>query len=133
MKVDKRKIIVIFVDEKTKDAYDNLKAGKFEDRQLHEFIGRALDDLKKNPRVGIPLPKRLIPKEYVQKYNVNNLYKYDLPNGWRLIYTLRGSEVEILSVIWTAPPKWTVSLNNHRSETGGICNGGSLRSHFRNL
>ena len=99
MRADKRKIIVIFVDEKTKDAYDNLKAGKFEDRQLYEFIGRAFDDLKKNPRVGIYLPKRLIPKEYVQKYNVNNLYKYDLPNGWRLIYTLRGSEVEILSVI----------------------------------
>lgn len=99
MKADNRKVFVIFADEKTKEAYDNLKAGKFEDRELYKFIGRALDDLKKNPRVGIPLPKHLIPKEYVQKYKVNNLYKYDLPNGWRLIYTLKGSEVEILSVI----------------------------------
>ncbi|MBI4044294.1 MAG: hypothetical protein HY392_01145 [Candidatus Diapherotrites archaeon] len=99
MKQDNRKIFVIFVDDKTKEAYDKLKAGKFEDKELYEFINRAIDDMKKNPRVGIHLPKRLIPKEYVQKYGINNLYKYDLPNGWRLIYTIKGSEVEILAVI----------------------------------
>ena len=99
MKPDNRKIFVVFVDDKTKEAFDALESGKFEDRELHKFISRAVEDLKKNPRVGIPLPKRLIPKEYAQKYGVNNLHKYDLPNGWRLVYTLRGSEVEIISVI----------------------------------
>ncbi len=51
MKPDNRKIIVIFVDDKTKDAYDKLKGGKFEDRELYGFINRALDYLK-NRRFG---------------------------------------------------------------------------------
>lgn len=50
--------------------------------------------------IGIQIPKRLFPKEYVIKYKINNLWKYDLPDGWRLIYTLNPlNQVEILSVI----------------------------------
>ncbi len=54
MKQETRRIIVLFVDDKTKEAYDKLKSGKFEDRELYDFINRAIDDLKKNPRIGIP-------------------------------------------------------------------------------
>jgi hypothetical protein len=35
----------------------------------------------------------------VQKYCINNLRKYDLPNGWRLLYTIKGNEIEITDVI----------------------------------
>jgi hypothetical protein len=41
----------------------------------------------------------LWPKGYSTKHNINSLYKYDLPNGWRLIYTVKGSQLEILSII----------------------------------
>ncbi|MCX6801724.1 MAG: type II toxin-antitoxin system YoeB family toxin [Candidatus Diapherotrites archaeon] len=98
-KPDKREKFVLFIDENTREAFEKLQSGKYEDIQLYGFIDRAIDDLKANPFVGINLPKRLWPKEYVQKYRINNLWKYDLPNGWRLLYTVKGTEVEIIAVI----------------------------------
>ena len=42
----------------------------------------------------------LIPKEYFRKYGkLDNLWKYNLPNAWRLIYTIKTEEVVVLSVI----------------------------------
>jgi len=41
----------------------------------------------------------LWPKEYIQNYNITNLWKYDFPNAWRLIYTLEANEVKIVSII----------------------------------
>jgi len=36
----------------------------------------------------------------VQKYQINNLWKYGLPDGWRLIYTIKTpNKVQILAVI----------------------------------
>ncbi|MEK6817048.1 MAG: hypothetical protein AABY09_05515 [Nanoarchaeota archaeon] len=32
-------------------------------------------------------------------YEVNNLWKADLSGAWRMIYTLRGSEVDIISLV----------------------------------
>jgi hypothetical protein len=47
----------------------------------------------------VRIPKVLWPSEYVKKYGVDNLRKYDLPDGWRLVYTLVGNKIEIISVI----------------------------------
>ncbi len=69
--------------------------GKFQDKKLYEFIDRT----KKDPTCAIKIPKKLWPKIYVQKYAITNLWKYDLPSGWRLIYTIKTDEVMILSVI----------------------------------
>jgi len=90
---------VAFINEKLKEAYFKLREGKFEERQLFEFIGRAIDDLKKNPVCGIRIPNRLIPKEYIKNYGISNLWKYNLPNAWRLLYTIVGDEIKIISVI----------------------------------
>lgn len=86
---------VVFVSKKLKGDYENLKDGKFEDKELYNFITRAIEDLKKDPLCGTRIPKRLIPKEY----SVSALWKYDLPNAWRLIYTVVGNDVKIVSVI----------------------------------
>ncbi len=90
---------VAFTDEKLLKAFEELKHGKFEEKELASYIQRAIDDLKENPLIGIIVPKKLWPRDYIAKFQVNNLRKYDLPNGWRLIYTLKGNEVEIVSVI----------------------------------
>lgn len=47
-----REIHVGFASEEIKKAFEELKTGKFEDKQLYEFLQRAFDDLKKNPFVG---------------------------------------------------------------------------------
>lgn len=90
---------VAFVDEKIKRAFDKLKSGKFESLKLYKFINRAIDDLKRDPSAGILIPKRLIPIDYIRKYNVSNLWKYNLPDAWRLIYTIKENEVTILTII----------------------------------
>jgi Txe/YoeB family toxin of Txe-Axe toxin-antitoxin module len=90
---------VAFGDEAIQNAFEELKKGRFEEKKLASFIQRAIDDLKENPLIGIKVPSKLWPKEYVRRFSINNLRKYDLPNGWRLIYTLVGNEVEIVSII----------------------------------
>ena len=92
-------ISVAFVSSRLKAEWETLKEGKFEDQQLYQFIDRAIDDLKANPLCGIKISKHLWPKEYVQKYSVTNLWKYNLPNAWRLIYTLESDEVKIVNII----------------------------------
>jgi hypothetical protein len=45
------------------------------------------------------VPKDKIPKEYVREYDVNNLWKVNLSGAWRMIYTIRGSEVDIVALV----------------------------------
>lgn len=94
-----REIRVAFIEEKQKKAFDKLKRGKFENKELYDFIDRAMDDLKANPACGIQIPNKLIPKEYIKNYKINNLWKYNLPNAWRLLYTIKANEVLIVSVV----------------------------------
>ena len=92
-------IKVGFISERLKEQFNSLKTGKFEDKKLYEFIDRAIGDLKKNPICGIKIQKRIWPKEYTKRYGITNLWKYDLPNAWRLIYTIETDEVTIVSII----------------------------------
>ncbi len=89
---------VYFADDKLKEAYEKLEEGKFEDRRLYEFINRAISDLKEDAFAGSQIQKKLIPKEYL-KYGIDNLWKYDLPNGWRLMYSVANDEVKIISIL----------------------------------
>ncbi len=88
-----------FVDTKVKDAYFELKDGYSDEKELFSLINQAIENIKKNHTIGIAIPKRLIPKEYIIKYAVDNLWKYDLPKGWRLIYTVQGNNLSIVSII----------------------------------
>lgn len=90
---------IAFIDPSLKKAFEELAKGKYEEQQLAGFLNRAIEDLKQNPLCGIRVPSDQWPKEYVQKYRINNLRKYDLPNGWRLLYTIRGNEIEIISIL----------------------------------
>lgn len=55
--------------------------------------------LIQNPAYGTKIQRHLLPKEYVIKYGVDNLWKIDLANHWRMIYTLDTNEVRILAFI----------------------------------
>ena len=95
----KKDIYVAFISQKLKKDFESLKSGKFEDKKLYEFIDRALDDLKLNPTCGTKIQKRIWPKEYKKENGITNLWKYDLPNGWRLIYIIEADEVKIMNII----------------------------------
>lgn len=85
-----------FADEKIKRAFERLKDNNLD---LYRFLLRAFSDIKNDPGCGIPIRKKLIPKEYIKKYAINNLFKYNLPNAWRLLYSLTGSKIEIIAII----------------------------------
>ena len=88
-----------FVDEDIKKAFYKLENGDSSEKELFRFINQALQNIEENAFCGIQIPKRLIPKEYSQKTGVDNLWKYDLPRGWRLIYSIAREEVIVISLI----------------------------------
>lgn len=92
-------IYVAFGNKRLEKEFECLKEGKFQDKQLHTSIEKAISGIKKNPVCGTKVSKKLWPRDYVIKYKISNLFKYDLPNGWRLIYTIKEDDVMILNVI----------------------------------
>ena len=84
-----------FVDSNTQEAFYKLEQGDNSQKELYKFINQALDNIEENAFCGIQIPKKLIPKEY----NAKNLWKYDLPKGWRLIYSIVSDEIVVISLI----------------------------------
>lgn len=66
---------------------------------LLNSIRQKKELLQANPEYGKHISKNKIPKEYIKKYEVNNLWKVNLSGAWRMIYTIKGSEVEIQNII----------------------------------
>lgn len=89
---------VAFADAKVEKEYKKLGNQSNPEKNMKRYVDRALDDLKKNPSCGTPLPKKLIPKKYKQK-GVDNLWKYNLPNAWRLLYYIKADSVTILAIV----------------------------------
>lgn len=87
---------VVFADEKTKKEYEKL--GKTPEQKLKKFVDRALDDLKRDPTCGTHIPKRIVPREYRAR-GAKNLWKYNLPGAWRLLYTIKGNSVMIMAIV----------------------------------
>ncbi len=89
-----------FIDTTVETLYAELKnSTRFEDKALHSNLEKAILKITENPYSGTKIPKNLWPKEYLSNYNITNLWKYDLLNGWRLTYTIKGQKIEIVSVI----------------------------------
>jgi len=87
---------VVFIDNRLERNFNSLT----KDDPIKKSMVRAIKDLKQNAFSGIQIPKRLIPKSYKDKFGLNNLWKYDLPQGWRLLYTVTAeNEVELITAI----------------------------------
>jgi len=89
---------IVFADEKVKEAFDKIKNSP-DEKRLYGHLMRAFKDIEENPSAFIRIRYKLIPKEYIKKYQIDNLWKYDLPNGWRLLYSLGRDEIEIIAII----------------------------------
>ena len=75
------------------------ESGRGEARYLVKMIDKGIAKLKRDREAGKRIPKRLIPRVYVVKYGVTNLWKLNLDRYWRMIYTIVGDEVRLVSVI----------------------------------
>jgi len=76
---------------------------------LFNAIKQKIEFLKENPQYGVHIAKNKIPKEYILKYDVNNLWKVNLAGAWRMVYTIRGNEIEIIALI--------LDILNHKNYT----------------
>ncbi len=98
---------VRFINNNLKEEFNRLlKRG--DTRELYEAINKAIGELEQNAFSGIQIPKRLIPKGYIQNYDISNLWKYNLSSGWRLIYTIKRDQIIVVSLIleWLDHPNY---------------------------
>jgi len=87
---------IVFVDKRLKKAFEDLKDS---DKKFYDELERALKTISENVYCGRNVKKKLIPKSLVQKYEINNLWIYNLRGGWRLIYSVGNNKIEILALI----------------------------------
>ena len=92
MKPDK----VVFVDEELEKSFNELS----ETDPIKRGIIRAICAIQENFSCGRQVKKELIPNKLVEKYDLKNLWIYDLPNGWRLLYSVTSAgEIEIIAAV----------------------------------
>ena len=93
------KEVKVFMKGQAKNSYLSLRNRTDKEAQtLLNSINRVTEILKSNPQYGNPIPKRLIPNSLI-KEGIQNLYRVELSNFWRMLYTIEGTQVEILVFI----------------------------------
>lgn len=106
------KISIDFISEKLRDEVRNLKKGDDSERKLYELINKAFHDIENNFFSCIKIPQKLWPKSY-RKYGASNLWKYDLPNGWRLVFFIEADEIKVVAIIleWLSHKEYEKRFN----------------------
>ena len=66
---------------------------------LLRSIERVIDLLKKNPFAGDQVPRKQLPSKYENKYDAENVWRIELANRWRLIYTITGNKLEVINFV----------------------------------
>lgn len=92
------KPVRILLSPEAEEAYKYLNdrsAKSKVERSIFNSIKKKVDLIKVNPHYGDPIPKYLIPKEYIVKYGVTNLFRVELSGFWRMLYTLTNDEREV--------------------------------------
>ena len=93
------KEVKVLLRGQAKESFLELKKREDKESQtLLNSIKRIIDILKENPQYGDPIAKRLIPLKFQQE-GIQNLYRAELSNYWRLLYTLEGNKVEIFAFV----------------------------------
>ncbi|HLC19979.1 MAG TPA: hypothetical protein VJK72_03595 [Candidatus Nanoarchaeia archaeon] len=70
-----------------------------EEMQLLRSIKQKIEFVKANPFYGNNIAKALIPKEYAINYNAKNLWRVELANYWRMLYTIKGDQIEVICFV----------------------------------
>ncbi|MCK4365041.1 MAG: hypothetical protein KAW45_03215 [Thermoplasmatales archaeon] len=91
------KKIRVILSSDAKEVYNHLKeeAPKSKtERTILNAITKKIEIIKSNPHYGDPIAKSLIPREYLDKYEITNLFRVELPNYWRMLYTLKDGDTK---------------------------------------
>jgi len=98
------KTVRVILSPEAEEVYKYLNAQSANsktERIILSAVNKKIELIKANYHYGEPIAKKLIPKEYKQKYGVTNLFWVELPNFWRMLYTLTDgeSEIEIIAFV----------------------------------
>lgn len=76
--------------------YLQLKRGKKSEKQIFESFSKKIELVKKDIHFGEPIAKSKFLKKLKLQYNINNLFRVELPNYWRFLYALTHNADEII-------------------------------------
>ena len=62
------------------------------DDKFYKEIDGVLESIKDNPQIGDRIQYEKIPKCYISGYNAPNLFRVELSDGWRLVYSFTGKQ-----------------------------------------
>ncbi len=92
--IGQAKIIFTYLKEKVSQQQEKgIKKSK--EIQLMNSIRQKVSFMKSNPFYGTQIEKKKIPEEY----QVNNLWRVKLSNHWRMLYTIKGDQIEIICFV----------------------------------
>jgi len=103
-----KEVRIILLDEADDDykrlnelVGQQIKEGKENtaEMQLLRSITQKIEFIKINPFYGNNISKELIPKDYIIKYNAKNLWRVEITHFWRMLYTIKGDQIEIICFI----------------------------------
>ena len=95
------KEVRIFLKGQAKEKYVELQNNSnAESKIILNSFERVKDILINNPQYGNPIKKELIPKQF-KNLGIQNLYRVELANFWRVLYTIEGNNIEILIFVMT--------------------------------
>jgi|SRR3989344_978818 len=105
----KGKEVIVKLSEEANEVYNELNKIVGEEKikgvessfhqTLLRSINRVKELLKENPFAGEQIQKKQIPKKYVSDYDIDNAWRIELANRWRLIYTITGNQIEIITFV----------------------------------
>ncbi len=93
------KSALYFADDQVSDAFFKLQYGRVEEKEIFNQLNTAFDMIAMNPFCGIQVPKRLIPKVYITKYGIDNLWKFNFHKNWRLMYSVAGDGTHVVTLV----------------------------------
>jgi len=87
---------VVFVDDELEKSFNSLN----ENDPIKKSLSRAIKNIQEDAFCGRNVKKELIPNKIIQKYSINNLWIYNLPDGWRMLYALTSSgNIELIAAV----------------------------------
>src|SRR3989344_2177656 len=105
----KDKEVKVILSEEANNVYDELnkivgdEIKKRIDSSFHQTllrsIKRVIETLRDNPFAGDQVRRILMPRKYIIKYDVKNVWRIELANRWRLLYTITSENVEIINFV----------------------------------
>ncbi len=105
----RNKEVIVKLSDEARQVFNNLNSIVGQEKikgiesSFHQTLLRSINRvimlLKQNPFAGEQIKKSLIPKKYIKEYDIENLWRAELANRWRLVYTITGNQIEIITFI----------------------------------